>query len=212
MPEWFSADVRHCLNRNLQDGRICLLSSSRVYSYAQDRTYTAEEYAFGQGWGEDVVLNTLHKPVPEIKRAKAFMKALAMAHKKGEDPDTVTLPAGKAKKANSGAKARATRQKPGDMLGIDVESGGRGPIPWFNKTVACMGNAVDLAEFSAVAVSMVLSMPESSDTWEFPPPNAREIPFLQPARSCVFRPDMEKLEDDYGRWSAGNLSLREDSD
>ncbi len=70
-----------------------------------------------------------------------------------------------------------------------------------------MGNAVNLTEFAAVEVPMIITM--ESGIWEHGIPTTEDFEFLKSKQPMVFRPDMSNLDNDYGEWAAKHVILFE---
>ena len=139
LPEHFGTDVRQSVYRNLKDGKLLLLTGSRFYLHDPDRTLCIEEYYYGQGWGTDIQIDTLHHPVPLLKQIKKTPATAAS-----------TVQASPKKKRT---RSQATSAEPKDKATARGNKGtgktGRGAQPWFCKGVELMGNAVNLSDFAA---------------------------------------------------------------
>ena len=171
MPEWFGTDVRHSLLHNFREGRLGLLGSSRFYVHYYDRTLAPREYALGMNWGDEVDLSTLHRGVPLLKQLVAAPKRRAAAPTRNNKPKLSP------KKKQARARPISTDAVDSEVSGRGRGRGGRGrggrqgrgdgryargAQPWHNDTVQLFGNAVNLFDFSAVHIGLVLTMTEEA--------------------------------------------------
>ena len=212
--EHLGTDVRHNIYHQLKGGELSMLGSSRFYLHWYDRTLAAKEYGLNQSWGTDIVLDQLHKPMEVLKRLKMGQTRASRqaVHKSDEDKDTDLIPAAKQPK-----KRRKRSSGDLDCSGHPNAAGSVGPSgkpagqsAYFNKTIELFGNGVNIAEYAAIQVPMVLTLPHECGVWEHAPPDVGEFHFLEPEVDMVFNPDMENLEDDLGRWANKNLTLLDD--
>ena len=61
VPGYLQTDVRQHVKRNGIQGRVSLLSGSKVYWYLKDRVFTTEEHLFSLGWGDDLVVDGIER-------------------------------------------------------------------------------------------------------------------------------------------------------
>ena len=187
LPEHFGTDVRQSVYRNLKDGKLLLLTGSRFYLHDPDRTLCIEEYYYGQGWGTDIQIDTLHHPVPLLKQIKKTPATAAS-----------TVQASPKKKRT---RSQATSAEPKDKATARGNKGtgktGRGAQPWFCKGVELMGNAVNLSDFAAVVVPVAVA--QDGGLWEHPL-NIDGLKFMKTSKPCIFQPDLAQLEQEVYKW------------
>ena len=209
LPEHFGTDVHQSLYHNMKDGYVSLVGNSRIYLHDKDRTLTAEEYCYNQGWGDDIVIDQIHRPVPQLKALRAEALATSKAKKAAETgnaPAVVldeTDPAPK-KKRRASSKPAAAASARGRSSGPNASSskaggtGGRGQHPWMSKTIDIMGNAVNLPDAGIVLLPPLLAASKESGLWERPVPD--NVEFLAPENTIAFKPNLARLEEEVKAW------------
>ena len=61
VPGYLQTDVRQHVKRYGIQGRVSLLSGSKVYWYLKDRVLTTEEHLFSLWWGDDLVVDGIER-------------------------------------------------------------------------------------------------------------------------------------------------------
>ncbi len=204
----FATDMRKSVYHNAANGHVTLQGNTRAYLHFKDRSMPALEYALHQGWGEEVDLDDIHKPMPTLKAlAKAARtKVAATTVAAGEAPAEVVLEP--AHEARPKKRQRGCAAQSGSAAGkgeSGAAAGGRagrgcGQQYYQNKVIELMGNAVNLPDLSVNLVSEVLAAGGEHSNFEHPP-NFNDLEFLTPSKPITFKPNLNRLDDEVESWT-----------